>query len=100
MHEHCTSNITTIVQIQTSSKQTQTKNINSNPQKQLPPKQPETSTPNKIPNKKITNETNFRYSKIIIMQLTPEVQLLKGRRIQTRGERLHAGGTNIVGCNK
>jgi hypothetical protein len=35
------------------------------------------------------------------MQLTVEVQLLKGRQVQqTRGERLHAGGTDIVGCNK
>jgi len=90
-----------MVEIQTSSKQKQTKNINSNPQKQLPPKQPQTSTPNKIPNKKSQNITNFRYSKIIIMQLTAEVQLLKGRQVeQTRGERLHAGGTDIVVCNK
>jgi hypothetical protein len=35
------------------------------------------------------------------MQLTVEVQLLKSRQAQqTRGDRLHAGGTDIVVCNK
>ena len=35
------------------------------------------------------------------MQLTVEVQLLKSRQVQqTRGERLHAGGTDTVACNK
>ena len=89
-----------MVQIQTSSKQKQSQNINSNPKKQHIPKQPQTHTPNKIPIQKSQNKTNFRYSKIIIMQLTAEVQLLKGRQVQqTRGERLNAG-SDIVVCNK
>ena len=42
----------------------------------------------------------FRYSKNNIMQLTVEVQPLKSRQVQqTRGERLHAVGTDIVVCN-
>jgi hypothetical protein len=81
---------------------------NKNKAKTYPPnfktKYPQTTANlhhNQNPKPRITNKTNFRHSKIIIMQLTAEVQLLKSRQaLQTRGERLHAIVNDIVVCNK